>query len=176
MLIHLIESVHARTMRFLLPFLCLAFAGCLNIKYDEAAATALTQSGQASIRGSQEKTRARFTGPRVIRYLLDEVDDPPARPKRPGDVLPLTPGNRKLAATAYLQIPRFGGFDVYLFNAELKFTAVAGRPYEIRGRGNERHVALGVVDLKEGKLVSAEVEGTPELSTSQRAPILILIP
>lgn len=156
--------------------ICLTLSGCLTLKYEETKASSIAGQGLASIRGSQEKVKAKFVGPRVVRYLVSEVDDPGATAKRADEILPLTPGQRRVKATAYIQIPRFGGFDLYLFQTDLSFAAAAGRRYEVRGHGDEAHAALGVYDMDEGRLVSQEVQGAPVISTSQRAPLIIFIP
>lgn len=163
-------------MRYLLILVCLTMSGCLTLKYEESKATSIASQGLASIRGSQEKVKATFVGPRVIRYLVAEVDDPSATTKRADEIMPITPGERKVRATAYIQIPRFGGFDLYLFKTDLSFPAIAGRRYEVRGRGDENHAVLGIYDIDEGMLVSQEIQGLPMISTSQRAPLIIFIP
>lgn len=163
-------------MRYLLLLICLALSGCLTIQYEETAANEIAARGLASIRGSQDKVQTKFVGPRVVRYLVIEIDDPAAKAKRAADILPLTPGERKIQASAYIQLPRFGGYDLHLFPAELTFTAVAGRRYEVRGKGEQDRAALGVYDMDGGKLVSQLAEGTPVLTTAQRAPLFIIIP
>ncbi|HEY0947595.1 MAG TPA: hypothetical protein VGD81_20095 [Opitutaceae bacterium] len=163
-------------MRYALVITCLALSGCLSLKYDESKATLITQQGQASVRGSQEKVQAKFVGPRVVRYLVISVDKPWAAAKRANEIMPLEPGERSVMGTAHIQIPRFGGYDLYLLSAKLSFTAEAGRHYELRGRGDEHQVVLGIYELSEGKLVSKEFVGTPSLSVAERAPLFIYIP
>lgn len=150
--------------------------GCLTLKYDDTAAVTLAQQGQATIRGSQDKVQAKLVGPRIVRYYVTEVDEPAAVVERQNEVMALAPGKRRVKAMAWLQLPRFGGFDLYQFETRLTFDAEEGRHYELRGRGDERQVYLGVFDLADGTLVSEEVRGIPALITSHRAQPVIFVP
>ncbi len=175
-----------KSMRYLLLFVCLTLSGCLT--YDESKAAAFAANGLASIRGSNE-WKARFMGPKILRYLVTTVDDPFVEVNRfdvkrfdascpvTYEILPLTPGERHVKATAYIRIPRRNGYDCYLFQSELSLSAIAGRRYEIRGECNETHAALWICDIDENKQVSLKVEGTPALTNSFRSiPLFIYIP
>lgn len=157
----------------LLILFCLIFAGCTSLKFDAAKSAAITSRGLASIQGSQEPTVSKVVGPRIVRYLVAEVDDPKVVVKRPEEILELTPGLRKVKATAYFQVPRFGGFDVYTFSADFSFSALAGRSYEVRGRGSENYCSLGIYEVGSDSPAAEEAVGAPSLSTVQRAPMII---
>jgi hypothetical protein len=163
-------------MRCLSLLACLALSGCLTLKYDESKADALAGYGYASIRGSQEKIKSLFVGPRIVRYFVTAVDDPSVAAKGPDDILALTLGERRVTAEAYIQLPRFRGFDLYRFAGTLHFTAAAGRRYELRGQGTETYAELGVYDMADGGLVSELCAGVPVLAEVERAPAIIFLP
>lgn len=156
--------------------LSLLCSGCLTLKYDDNQASLLTSRGMASIQGSQEEPDAKFVGPKVVRYYVSEIDKPPAKIAKQNEVLPLEPGNRTVTATAYVQIPRFGGFDLHTAAAQMEFLAEAGKKYQLKGRVEGYTVVFGIYDLATQSIVSKELTAHLIIGMQQRAPAVIFIP